>query len=386
MTTADSRTTVVVLGGGIGGQVAATQLARKLGRLGRIILVERSPQFVFAPSLLWLMTGERRPEAITRGYAKLAGRGVEVRHAEVTGIDPDNSRIETADGAIAFDYLVISLGAVAAPERMPGLEEHAHHPYDLLHAERLRDALAGFGGGRVAVAIASLPYRCPAAPYETALLIDGYLRRRGLRDRSKVTMYTPEPLPMPVAGPFIGHQVAAELARHDIPFNPKVQLERVDEGALVFAGGTTTEFDLAVVIPPHRPADVVAASPVAGPNGWIPVDRATLRTRHANVYAIGDITAIPLENGMLLPKAGVFAHGEAEAVAENIARRVRGDLREQPFDGHGMCFLETGGGKAGLARGDFYASPVPKVTMYRPGRSWHMGKIAFEKYWLNRWI
>lgn len=386
MTTNDSRTAVVVLGGGIGGQVAATVLAKKLGPMGRVVLVERLPQFVFAPSLLWLMTGDRQPEAITRGYAKLARRGVEVRHAGVTGIDPESSRVETTEGAIAFDYLVVALGAVAAPGMLPGLEEFAHHPYDLPHAERLRDTLAGFGGGRVVVAIASLPYRCPAAPYETALLIDGQLRRRGLRDRSSVTMYTPEPLPMPVAGPYIGHMVAAELARHDIRFHAKVQLERVEAGRLRFADGATAEFDLAVVIPPHRPAEVVAASPLAGPGGWVPVDRATLRTRHANVYAIGDITAIPLENGMLLPKAGVFAHGEAEAVAGNIARRVRGDLREKPFDGHGLCFLEIGGGRAGLARGNFYASPVPQVTMYSPRRPWHAGKVAFEKYWLNRWL
>jgi sulfide:quinone oxidoreductase len=116
------------------------------------------------------------------------------------------------------------------------------------------------------------------------------------------------------------------------------------------------------------------------------VDRSTLRARPGNVYSIGDNTAIPLENGMMLPKAGVFAHAEAEVVAENIARRIRGDLTETAFDGHGTCFLETGGGKAGLARGDFYASPLPDVSMYRPGRSWHAAKIGFEQYWLRRWL
>jgi sulfide:quinone oxidoreductase len=116
------------------------------------------------------------------------------------------------------------------------------------------------------------------------------------------------------------------------------------------------------------------------------VDRSTLRARPGNVYAIGDIAAIPLENGLMLPKAGVFAHGEAEVVAENIARRVRGDIRETAFDGHGTCFLEAGDGKSGLARGNFFASPVPTVAMYRPGRSWHLGKIAFEQYWLRRWL
>jgi sulfide:quinone oxidoreductase len=376
---------IVVLGGGIGGQVAATRLKQKLGQSARVTLVERSATFTFAPSLLWLMVGKRRARTITRDYSALSRRGIEVVQANVTAIDTAAAEVKTHTGTIGYDYLVIALGAALDPGRMPGLAEHTHHPYDLASAERLREALAGFTGGRIVVAIASLPYKCPAAPYETAMLIDGYLRERGLRSTSQVDLYTPEPLPLPVAGPYPGYSVAAELAARSIGFHPRAQLEGVEPGELRFAG-ETVPYDLAVVIPPHRPPEVIATSGLAGPNGWIPVDRSTLRTRASNVYAIGDNTAIPLENGMLLPKAGVFAHGEAEVVAENIARRVGGDLREEAFDGHGTCFLESGGGKSGLARGDFFASPVPKVAMYRPGRSWHAAKIGFEQYWLRRWL
>ncbi|MBI5948909.1 MAG: NAD(P)/FAD-dependent oxidoreductase [Chloroflexi bacterium] len=376
---------VVVLGGGIGGQVAATRLKAKLGADARVILVERSTTFTFAPSLLWLMVGKRQPRTITRDYSGLSRRGVEVVHASVTGIDTAAAEVQTEGGTIGYDYLVVALGAALDLGRIPGLAEHTHHPYDLPSAERLRDALAAFRGGRVTVAIASLPYKCPAAPYETAMLIDGYLRERGLHDASRIDLYTPEPLPLPVAGPHAGYSVAAELAARGITFHPRTQLEAVEPSALRL-GGELVPHDLAVVIPPHRPPAVIAASGLAGPNGWIPVDRSTLRTRASNVYAIGDNTAIPLENGMLLPKAGVFAHGEAEVVAANIARRVHGDLREDAFDGHGTCFLETGGGKSGLARGDFYASPLPRVAMHRPRRTWHAAKIGFEQYWLRRWL
>lgn len=376
---------VVVLGGGIGGQVAATRLKQKLGTDARVILVEQSTTFTFAPSLLWLMVGKRQPRTITRDYSGFLKRGIEVANVTVTGIDTAASEVQTSSGALGYDYLVVALGASLDPGRMPGLAEHTFHPYDLPSAERLRDALAAFRGGKVVVAIASMPYKCPAAPYETAMLIDGYLRERGLRQSSQIEMYTPEPLPLPVAGPFVGHSVAAELASRGIGFHPRATLEAVQPGALQFTG-ESAPFDLAVVIPPHRPPEVIANSGLAGPNGWIPVDRSTLRTRASNVYAIGDNTAIPLENGLLLPKAGVFAHGEAEVVAENITRRIRGDLRETAFDGHGTCFLETGGGKSGLARGDFFASPVPKVAMHRPGRAWHAAKIAFEQYWLRRWL
>jgi len=47
-------------------------------------------------------------------------------------------------------------------------------------------ATSSFEGGQVTVAIASLPYKCPAAPYETAMLIDGYLRQRGIRGNKRV--------------------------------------------------------------------------------------------------------------------------------------------------------------------------------------------------------
>lgn len=381
----DGTQKVVVLGGGIGGQVAATRLKQKLGSGGRVLLVERSATFTFSPSLLWLMTGDRQPATITRDYSALSRRGIEVVQATVTGMDTTVGEIRTDSGILAFDYLVVALGASLDPGRVPGLSEHTYHPYDLPSAERLRDALGAFSGGHLVVAIASLPYKCPAAPYETAMLLDGYLRKRGLREKTRMDFYTPEPLPLPVAGQHAGYSVAAELAARDINFHPRVQLEGVEAGRLRF-GGEVVESDLSVVIPPHRPPEVLASSGLAGANGWIPVDRSTLRTRASNVYAIGDNTAIPLENGMLLPKAGVFAHGEAEVVAENIARRIQGDLQEEAFGGHGTCFLETGRGKSGLARGDFFASPVPTVTMYRPRRTWHAAKIGFEQYWLRRWL
>ena len=116
------------------------------------------------------------------------------------------------------------------------------------------------------------------------------------------------------------------------------------------------------------------------------MDRHTLETRHPGVYAIGDVTTIPLAVGKPLPMAGVFAHGQAEVVASNIARAVTGKGQPARFDGHGGCFIETGAGKAGFGRGDFYAEPTPRVKLYNVGRRWHLGKVVFEQRWLRRRI
>ncbi len=113
------------------------------------------------------------------------------------------------------------------------------------------------------------------------------------------------------------------------------------------------------------------------------MDRRSLQTNQKNVYAIGDVAAITLANGKALPKAGVFAEGQAHTVARRISEDIRGLGAQSEFDGLGFCWIETGGGSAGFASGEFYAEPDPIVPLPRSGRSWHWGKVLFEKYWLG---
>ena len=98
-----------------------------------------------------------------------------------------------------------------------------------------------------------------------------------------------------------------------------------------------------------------------------------------------DVTTIPLSGGKFLPNAGVFAHGQADAVARRIAAELAGHAPSAAFDGRGACFVEMGDGVAAYATGDFYAETEPEVRLRRPGRHWHVAKVAFEKYWLRRW-
>jgi sulfide:quinone oxidoreductase len=90
--------------------------------------------------------------------------------------------------------------------------------------------------------------------------------------------------------------------------------------------------------------------------------------------------------GKPLPKAGVFAEREAKVVARNIAYEITGKGERARFDGHGECFIETGDGKAGFGAGDFYAEPKPQITLHRPSRRYHLGKLLFEQNWLRRRI
>jgi sulfide:quinone oxidoreductase len=155
---------VLILGGGIGGLVAANRLRKALPREHRVILVKREPAFVFAPSLLWLMIGERTAERISRPLARLGRKGIEVVPGEVRRIDVKAREATVGATTLGGDYMVIALGAELAPETVPGLAAGGHNFYTLPGAERLRDAFAAFAGGRLVILTAAPAYKCPAAP------------------------------------------------------------------------------------------------------------------------------------------------------------------------------------------------------------------------------
>jgi len=380
--------TILVLGGGIGGVVAASLLRKRLPREHRVILVERNAEHVFPPSLLWLMVGKRRKEQISRPIARLAKSGIEIVSGEIERIDPQARTARVAGRDIAADYMVVALGAELAPELVPGLAEAGYYFYTLDGALELERARAGLRQGRLVVLVAGIPFKCPAAPYEAAMLLEADLRDRGLRERVSVDLYTPEPGPMPVAGPEVSAKVRELVESTGVRVHTEEQVTKVDPAARLihFKSGATASYDLLAFVPPHRAPAVVRAAGLVGESGWIPVDRRTLETKFAGVYAIGDVTGIPLVTGKPLPKAGVFAHGEAEVVANNIVRTITGQGAPRSFAGYGSCFIETGGARAGFGSGNFYAEPAPKIGLRAPGLLLHMGKVAYEKYWLYRWF
>jgi sulfide:quinone oxidoreductase len=383
--------TIVILGGGVGGIVVANELRRLLHPEHRIVLIEKNRQHTFAPSFLWLMTGDRGPDQISRGVRQLVHKSVELQQAEARAIDLPTHHVETTAGSLTYDFLVVALGAELAPGSVPGLVESAQTFYTFEGANKLRTALSDFSGGRIAIVVASLPFKCPAAPYEGAMLIADFFQRRGLREKVDLHLFTPEPLPMPVAGPELGNAVRKMVEDRKITFHPLQKLTEVDPATrmLSFEGQEPFAYDLLIAVPPHRSPQVVREAGLANPGGWVPVDSATLATKDENVYAIGDITAMPLPGRwkpdvpLMLPKAGVFAHAQALVVAHLIADRIAGRAVRHEFSGEGYCMLEAGEHMAGFASGEFFGQPSPQIKLRQIGKEWHFGKVLFEKWWLS---
>lgn len=382
--------TTLVLGGGIGGMVAANEIRRQLPSTHRVVLVEKNAQHAFAPSFLWLMTGDREPHQIRRPLKGLLRRGVDLVQAEVLGIDPVQRKVRTSAAEIPYDHLIVAMGADLAPGAIPGLAEASQTFFTFDGATQLRDILKSFSGGRIALVVSAMPYKCPGAPHEGAMLIADYFRRRGLSPKVKIDLYTPESQPMPVAGPQLGEAVRGMLHAKGIDFHPLHKLTSVDPSAreMSFDNGVRVGYDLLVAVPPHRAPRAVVEAGLTNQAGWVPVNPQTLRTSQDGVYAIGDVTAIPIPGRwkpdvpLMLPKAGVFAHAQAEVVAQRIVAEVTGRSCEAAFCGDGYCMLEAGEDLAGFAFGNFFAEPAPNVQLRQIGKAWHLGKVLFEKWWL----
>jgi sulfide:quinone oxidoreductase len=378
--------TVLILGGGVGGIVAANALRRRLPRRHRVVVVDRERDFSLAASYLWVMTGSRRPAQIARPRARLARKGIEVLIGEVERVEAGERRAVVSGRPIEADHVVVALGAEFDLDAVPGLKEAGCTFCTLDGAVRLRDALDGFQRGRIVLLTAAPAYKCPAAPYEAAMLVDAVCRQRGLRSGVTVEVHSAEPAPMGVAGPEASAAVRGMLEARGIAYHPEHQIARAEPGRVVFTDGAAVDADLVIYVPPIAPPAALAGSGLVDESGWVRVDRHTMATAFPGVYAVGDVTLIPLAMGKPLPRAGVFAHAQAEAVARNIAAAVAGKPATARFDGQGACFIEAGAGAAGFGSGDFYAEPRPVVRMRRPSALWHLGKVLFEKQVMWGWL
>lgn len=378
---------VLILGGGLGGIAAAGHLRRLLPREDEIVVVERNETFSLCMANLWLMTGERAtPEVGRRELAELPKKGIEWVRGNIEAIDAGRKTVRASSDTLDGDYVVVALGAQRAPEAVPGFAEAALNLYEVDGALKLREALADFSGGRVIVLVSRTPFSCPSAPYEAAFLIDSVLRERGVREKAEIALFTPEEQPMPVAGPAVGAELAGMLAERGIEFHKEQIALKIDPSTRrILFEIDETSYDLLVGVPAHRAPAPVSEGGLTDASGWVPVDAATLQTRHRGVFAIGDVTAVRLANGMFLPKAGVFADGQARMVAENIAADIDGRTAQGRFDGHGFCYVEVGGGMAAYGAGNFYGLPGPRVTLEPPSERFRKEKVEIERTAFALW-
>ena len=369
---------VVILGSSFGGLSAAYALRKRLGPQHDVVLVSNSSLFVFRPSLPWVIFGLRRPDQVTADFTRgLDRRGIDFLQATVTRIDPERRHVLTTKGDVEYDHLVIALGAHLDRDAIPGLDAHTDCVLWLDDALRLRDKLERFRGGTIAILdVQGSPLACPG--YEVALGLATFLRRRGLRENTRIYFISHAPTPFAPAGPRASAAVARELARAGVHWIGNAGLRSAAPGGVTLADGRAIEADLFVTFPPYRGTDALLRTPeLADRRGFVETDRSMESIRFPNVYAVGDAVSF---SG---PKSGRMAEVQAHVAAHNVACRINGSGPLKRYRSHLVCLMELGDGRGLFAYRR--EAPTHGPTTFAAsvsGRLPHIAKALWEKYYL----
>jgi sulfide:quinone oxidoreductase len=276
--------------------------------------------------------------------------------------------------------LVVALGADLDPGATPELDECGHEFYSPGGAAMMRDLLPAFPGGNVVIAVLGGFFKCPPAPYETAVLLHDCLSRRGIREASTIHLITPMPKPIPISAE-TSDALTEMLDERGIRHSHASWITRLDPAAKVahLKDGEQVPFDLLLAVPVHCAPPVVVQSGLTE-DGWIPVNPATFATRFPDVYAVGDITSAPV------PRAGVIAEGEAATLADVLIARISGGPRPAPYQGAMTCYIEMGDGTVGTVDANFLSGPVPTAVFTPPSIEAAYDKRRYAASRHDRWF
>ncbi|MGQ0606423.1 MAG: NAD(P)/FAD-dependent oxidoreductase [Candidatus Nitrosotenuis sp.] len=374
---------ILILGGGFGGLAAANELRTNLPD-AKITIIDKKDYFMMDLVKLWIIKGTRKFETSKKSLHAISKKGIEFVNEQITHIDPSRKRVKTQTKELSYDYLIVALGVEFAPEKISGLPENGFILYDLEHGPKIRQRILEMKSGKLAFVITGMPYKCPPAPFEAALIIDSMLQDQKVRDKIEIDFYSPAPITLPAAGPEVSKQLLEMLEKEKISFHGNCKTTSVEKNQLKFEDGNSASFDLLIAIPPHRAPKIVYECGLAQEGGYIPVKR-NCKTGFDSVYAIGDVTTMMVTDKIAVPKAGIFAEGQGIAVARDIISQIKREQNNSIFDGKGGCFVETGN-TAGYVYVDMFANPDPITRLDEPALQHMIEKEKFEKERLEKWL
>jgi len=384
---------ILILGGGTGGNILANRLQKDTRRQKfdlQITVVDPEKDHLYQPGLLFLPFGMTTLKKIVRPKRRSILKGIRLIEQAAEKLDTTGRSVTLGDGSIVpYDVLVVATGARVSPEETDGLTGEGWYKnrfdfYTLEGATRLQRALQNFQEGHLVVNIVDMPIKCPVAPLEFAFLADAFFKKRGIRDKVRISYVTPldNAFTKPVAAAVFKNL----LAEKNIELITEFNTGRVENNQIISWDDRTVDFDLLVTVPVHNGADCIKNSDIGDDLGFVRVDNATLQNPlHAEIFALGDATTVPAS------KAGSVAHFESETLQENIFRFLAGESVLPDFDGHSNCFIETGLGKAAVIDFSYEVEPLPgsyplpilgPLRLLKVTRFNHWGKLAFRLiYW-----
>jgi len=382
---------IVILGGGTAGTMMANKLRKALDRNDwEITVVDRYRTHYYQPGFLFIPFGIYQEQDVKKPKSRFFPPGVKVMYTGIDKIEADQKVVRLDGGKVLhYDFLIVATGTQVQPDETPGLKEQLWYKdifdfYTIEGALALQRHFKTWQGGKLVMAIAELPYKCPVAPLEFVFLAEEFFTKKGIRDKVDITIVTP--MSGVFTKPIATQMLSQLLVEKNIHVVADFYIEKVDNDRKMLISYDEREvpFDTLSIVPVNMGDDMVERSGLGDDLNFIYTDKYTLQQRdHPEIFVLGDAADIPTS------KAGSVAHFASEILFENLMSAIEGRPLLAKFDGHANCYIETGYGKGALIDFNYETEPLPG-TFPLPGigpfgllkntKINHYGKIMF------RWI
>ena len=395
---------IVIIGAGLGGMAGAYEMKAAVGNQHQVTVINERDSFQFIPSNPWLAVGWRERKDISfeiRPY--LAKKGIAFIAQRVNHIDPEAKQLTLADGSsLGYDYLIIATGPRLAFEEIPGAgpEGFTQSVCSLDHAEKAHQDFRKLLENPGPVIIGAMPgASCFGPAYEYAFILDTALRRAKIRHKVPMLYVTSEP--------YIGHlglagvgdskgMMESELRKRHIQWITNAKTTKVEEGKMFvdevdMQGSLVKHHELpfvhAMMLPAFKGVDAVAeVAGLCNPRGFVLIDKHQRSTKYPSIFSAGVCVAIPpievtpVATGA--PKTGYMIESMMTALVNNIAAELNGKTAD--YEGSWSAFCLADMGDTGAAFIAVPQLPPRNIMWYKQGKWAHLGKIAFEKYFLGK--
>lgn len=350
---------VVIIGAGFGGLWAARALA---GQPVDVTVVDRNNYHTFLALLYQVAAAELSAEDIAYPVRSIfrKNRNIQFMLAHAQRIDLANKRLETDNGKLDYDYLIVATGSVSATFGVEGVEEHSYFLKTLEEAVALKNhiiccfeaASREADEDKIKELLTFVIVGGGATGVEYAGALSELIHGPLVRDYPGIDFSQVRIILLEAAGHLVAAMpenlrdyTAGRLGRMGIDVRLKTTVAEVTPDKVIVR--TQSEK------PRSSPAGFIetktvvwtagvrgeelpdASGIVVARNGCVPVTPTLQAAGHPDVYVIGDLAAIS-EEGLILPMVAQVAMQSGAQAAKNIVFQLSGKQPQR------FCYRDRG--------------------------------------------
>ncbi|MFZ2727778.1 MAG: FAD/NAD(P)-binding oxidoreductase [Methylococcaceae bacterium] len=395
---------IVIVGAGIGGIPMAFEMKALTRKEDELVVIADTPTFHFVPSNPWVGVNWRKPEDIKVPLAPVfKKRKITFIQQKVTRFYPESNNLELANGEkVDYDYLIIATGPKLAFEEVQGLgpQGFTQSVCHVDHAGESGEFWNEFVENPGPIIVGAVQgASCFGPAYEYLFIAESDLRKRGIRDKVKMTYITSEP--------YIGHLglggvgdtkglLESQLRDKHINWICNAKVDKIEDGMMFITevdenGQEKKKHELAfkhsMLLPAFKGIDaLIGIDKLVNPRGFVIVDEHQRNPTFKNIYSVGVCIAIPpLEQTPVptgTPKTGYMIESMVTATAHNIREELDGKEPSHKGSWNALCLADFG--DSGVAFLAMPQIPPRNVQWSSKGRWVHLAKIIYEWYFMRK--